>query len=294
MITITDLSKKIGKKTILRNINLTVAEGEIIALVGPNGAGKTTLISCLAGLQKPSSGKVTLWDQPSLSKKNKSSIGVMLQENTSLDNIKVKELLQLFASYHKQPMSVSDVLDLTDLHQQANTYTNKLSGGQKRRLTFGLAMIGNPELIVLDEPTTGMDVASRQIFWKKIQELAQTGKTILLTTHYLEEVEKVAQRILLMKDGQVIHDGTMASIQEDMLQHQIHFDTLQAPSLQQLQELPYVTAVHMDDHHVQLITQNSDETLLELLAEKITLKNLYIYPGNLETVFTNLLTEETI
>ncbi|WP_086314631.1 ABC-2 type transport system ATP-binding protein [Enterococcus sp. 7F3_DIV0205] len=292
MITVKNLTKTIKNKTILKNVSLTVDKGEIIALVGPNGAGKTTLINCLTGLIRLTSGEIELFGKNPMNKKNKINLGVMLQESTTLENVKVKELFTLFRSFYSQPLSLEELLELTGLNEHQNTYTTKLSGGQKRRLTFGLSIIGNPELLFLDEPTTGMDVTSRKIFWEKINKLKEQGKTIILTTHYLEEIEKVATRILLMKQGEIVHDGTLKSIQSEMLQNKMSFQLLDKKDEAKLAELPHVSTIEKETEKITLYTTNSDETLLEIVATKISFKDLLIIPGNLETVFNTLVEEE--
>ncbi|MEI5990607.1 hypothetical protein A5881_002112 [Enterococcus termitis] len=292
MITVNKLTKTINKKTILNQVSLTVNKGEIIALVGPNGAGKTTLINCLTGLIRPTAGKINLFGAKPLNKKNKMKIGVMQQESTTLENVKVKELLTLFRSFYTNPLSLDELLDITGLREHQNTYTTKLSGGQKRRLTFGLSIIGNPELLFLDEPTTGMDVTSRKIFWEKINTLKEQGKTIILTTHYLEEIEKVATRILLMKQGGIVHDGTLESIQSEMLQNKLSFQLLDTHDEAKLTDLPYVSTIEKTENNITLYTSNSDETLIELFTAGIKFKDLLIIPGNLETVFNTLVEEE--
>lgn len=292
MIEVKNLNRVIKGKQILKNVSLSVNKGEVIALVGPNGAGKTTLISCLTGLVRPTSGDIQLFGKNPMNKKNKATMGVMLQDSTTLENIKVKELLTFFSSFYSDPLSLEELLSLTGLEEQKNLYTTKLSGGQKRRLTFGLSIIGKPNLIFLDEPTTGMDVSSRKIFWEKIKTLTNQGKTIILTTHYLEEIEKVASRILLMKQGEIIHDGTMESIQKEMLQNKITYQALDEMSREQLLTLPYVSDVEIEGSKVTLHTSNSDETLVEFLDEKIGFNQLLITPGSLETVFNTLMEEE--
>jgi len=292
MITVNKLTKIIDKTTILNQVSLTVNKGEIIALVGPNGAGKTTLINCLTGLIRPTNGEISLFGASPLNKKNKVKLGVMQQESTTLENVKVKELLTLFRSFYSNPLSLDDLLGITGLTELQNTYTTKLSGGQKRRLTFGLSIIGNPELLFLDEPTTGMDVTSRKMFWEKIQILKEQGKTIILTTHYLEEIEKVATRILLMKQGEIVHDGTLESIQSEMLQNKVSFQLVDDHDEAKLGDLPYVSSIEKKENNVTLYTANSDETLIELFTTEIKFKNLLIIPGNLETVFNTLVEEE--
>ncbi|WP_430606830.1 ABC-2 type transport system ATP-binding protein [Enterococcus sp. AZ170] len=292
MITVTKLTKIMNKKTILNKVSLTVNKGEIIALVGPNGAGKTTLINCLTGLIRPTAGEISLFGTNPLNKKNKMKLGVMQQESTTLENVKVKELLTLFRSFYPDPLSLEALLEITGLNEHQNTYTTKLSGGQKRRLTFGLSIIGKPELLFLDEPTTGMDVTSRQLFWEKINQLKEQGKTIILTTHYLEEIEKVATRILLMKQGEIVHDGTLESIQSEMLQNKLSFQLLDKHAEVKLADLPYVSTVEKVENNITLYSSNSDETLIELFATEIKFKNLLIIPGNLERVFNTLVEGE--
>lgn len=217
----------------------------------------------------------------------------MQQESTTLENVKVKELLTLFQSFYPNPLTLEELLAITGLQKHQDTYTTKLSGGQKRRLTFGLSIIGNPELLILDEPTTGMDVTSRKLFWEKVTELKEQGKTIILTTHYLEEIEHVATRILLMKQGAIVHDGTLESIQSEMLQNKLSFQLLMDHDEAKLGNLPYISSIEKEGKKVILYTSNSDETLIELFAAEIKFKDLLIIPGNLETVFNTLVEEES-
>ncbi len=194
-------------------VSLSIAEGEFLALLGPNGAGKTTLVEMIEGIQKPDKGEISIegktWQQ------NKSSlhqiIGISLQENHFIEKITVKETLRMFASFYKLPFTrVDEVLGMVQLDEKKNTRTAKLSGGQKQRLALGIAMLNNARLLLLDEPTTGLDPAARREIWNILFRLRSEHKvTMILTTHYMEEAEFLCDRIIIMDKGKVLAEGTL-------------------------------------------------------------------------------------
>ena len=202
------LRKSYGDKEAVRGVDLEVRTGEILALLGPNGAGKTTTVEILEGFHQATAGEVrVLGEDPwGGDRALRDRIGIVLQESQPEINLTVRECLELYAGYYSAPRDVDDTIALAGLGEQADQQTTQLSGGQRRRLDVALALIGDPELIFLDEPTTGFDPAARRASWEVISGLRALGTTILLTTHYMEEAERLADRIAVMRDGVIVAD----------------------------------------------------------------------------------------
>lgn len=209
VIKVEKLSKKIKDKEILRNISFEINDGECVALIGPNGAGKTTLIDCLLGDKFMSSGQVAIQGFAPTDPRLKQLISILPQENTVVQDLKVKELLSFFQSIYPNCLSnqeIDDLLRFSD--KQKNQLAGKLSGGQKRLFSFVLALIGRPKILFLDEPTAAMDTSTRQHFWEIVNQLKKNGITIVYSSHYIEEVEHTADRILVLHKGELIRDTT--------------------------------------------------------------------------------------
>ena len=209
VIKVEKLSKKIKDKEILRNISFEINDGECVALIGPNGAGKTTLIDCLLGDKFMSSGQIAIQGFAPTDPRLKQLVSVLPQENTVVQSLKVKELLSFFKSLYPDSLSdkeIDDLLRFSD--KQKNQLAGKLSGGQKRLFSFVLALIGRPKLLFLDEPTAAMDTSTRQHFWEIVDQLKKNGVTIVYSSHYIEEVEHTADRILVLHKGELIRDTT--------------------------------------------------------------------------------------
>ena len=209
VIKVEKLSKKIKDKEILRNISFEINDGECVALIGPNGAGKTTLIDCLLGDKFVSSGQVVIQGFTLIDPRLKQLISILPQENEVVQSLKVKELLSFFKSLYPDSLSdkeIDDLLRFSD--KQKNQLAGKLSGGQKRLFSFVLALIGRPKILFLDEPTAAMDTSTRQHFWEIVDRLKQNGVTIVYSSHYIEEVEHTADRILVLHKGELIRDTT--------------------------------------------------------------------------------------
>ncbi|ORO61208.1 multidrug ABC transporter ATP-binding protein [Streptococcus oralis subsp. oralis] len=209
VIKVEKLSKKIKDKEILRNISFEINDGECVALIGPNGAGKTTLIDCLLGDKFVSSGQIAIQGFAPTNPRLKQLISILPQENTVVQDLKVKELLSFFQSIYPNSLSnqeIDDLLRFSD--KQKNQLAGKLSGGQKRLFSFVLALIGRPKILFLDEPTAAMDTSTRQHFWEIVNQLKKNGVTIVYSSHYIEEVEHTADRILVLHKGELIRDTT--------------------------------------------------------------------------------------
>ena len=213
-IAVRGLRKAYGALEAVRGIDFEVQRGEVFGLLGPNGAGKTTTVEILEGYRKRDAGEVeVLGTDPALAGGEwREQIGVVLQSSAMYETLTPAEMLRLFAGYYREPRPVDEVVELVGLQEKRNERVRRLSGGQRRRLDLGLALIGDPELIFLDEPTTGFDPAARRRAWETIRGLRGLGKTILLTTHYLDEAEQLADRVAVLAQGQIVASGTPAEL----------------------------------------------------------------------------------
>jgi ABC-2 type transport system ATP-binding protein len=211
-IVLSQLSKSYGQVRAVRSIDLMIAPGETVALLGPNGAGKTTTLDMMLGLTRPDGGTVSVFGAPPAAAVRAGWVGAMLQTGSLPDLLKVREAVTLVASHYPHPLAVEDVLRLTGAAEFAGRRTTRLSGGQARRAYFALALVGNPDLFILDEPTSGIDVEGRREFWQTVRSIAEQGKTIVFATHYLEEADAFADRIVLIARGRIIADGPATEI----------------------------------------------------------------------------------
>ncbi|KXT74515.1 ABC transporter, ATP-binding protein [Streptococcus sp. DD10] len=216
IIKVDELNKRFKDKAVLKEISFEVDEGECVALIGPNGAGKTTLLDCLLGDKLITSGHVSIQGLPVTSSKLDYTRAYLPQENVIVQKLKVKELIAFFQSIYPNPLSTQEIDQLLQFdEEQKNQLAEKLSGGQKRLFSFVLILIGRPKLVFLDEPTAAMDTSTRQRFWKMIQDLKSQGVTILYSSHYIEEVEHTADRILVLHQGELIRDTTPLTMRSE-------------------------------------------------------------------------------
>jgi ABC-2 type transport system ATP-binding protein len=213
-IVVRDLTKSYGTVGALRGVSFSVAEGEVFGLLGPNGAGKTTTVEILEGYRDRDGGDaVVLGHDPGTAPRAlRERIGVVLQQSELSPLLTVREMHRLFAGYYERPRDVDEVIDLVGLGEKRDARVKTLSGGQKRRLDLGVALVGDPDLVFLDEPTTGFDPAARRAAWEMIRSLRSLGTTILLTTHYLDEAQQVADRVAVLRDGVIVRQGTPAEL----------------------------------------------------------------------------------
>ena len=213
-IEVSTLTMSYGDREVLRGVDFEVASGEVFCLLGPNGAGKTTTVEILEGFRQRTSGNVTVlgMDPQAQPTRLRERIGIVLQECGFPRQARVKELIDCWRSYYPNPRAASDLLNVVELEDDKNTQVRKLSGGQRRRLDLALALAGDPDLIFLDEPTTGFDPESRRRCWGAIENLRTLGKTVLLTTHYLDEAERLADRVAILRDGQIQVSGTVRHV----------------------------------------------------------------------------------
>jgi ABC-2 type transport system ATP-binding protein len=224
-ISVRDLHKSYGTHEALRGISFEIAEGEVFGLLGPNGAGKTTTVEILEGYRKRDDGSVTvLGHDPARGERTlRERIGVVLQQSQLFQNLSVREIHRMFAGYYDRPRDIDEVIDLVGLGEKRDARVKTLSGGQKRRLDLGVALVGDPDLVFLDEPTTGFDPAARRAAWDMIRSLRSLGKTILLTTHYLDEAEQLADRVAVLREGVIVREGTPAELTGDTQETEIRY-----------------------------------------------------------------------
>jgi len=284
-IEVKELVKKFGNFQAVDHINMTFEPGKITALLGPNGAGKTTTISMILGLMKPTSGEIQVLGQPAGTKALRERVGAMMQDAKAPDGLRVDEVLQLFRSYYKKPLSLEQLLDISGLHGEAKKRASSLSGGQRRRLAFAQCLAGDPELILLDEPTVGMDIEARGRFWDTIRAMAARGRTIILTTHDLEEADAVADYITMIAKGRVVAEGTPAALKAQTALRTISFHTQTMVTEAELLSLPGVEKVEITGARIRLHVQDTDRILGELLKTSWGVSDIDVSAAKLEDAF---------
>jgi ABC-2 type transport system ATP-binding protein len=276
-ISVRDLRKTYGKYEALRGISFEIKEGEVFGLLGPNGAGKTTTIEILEGYRTRDGGgvEVLAFDPERAGSAFRERIGVVLQHSQLWPNLTVAETHRMFAGYYEQPRNVNDVIALVGLDEKRDARVKTLSGGQKRRLDLGVALVGDPDLVFLDEPTTGFDPAARRAAWDMIRSLRSLGKTILLTTHYLDEAEQLADRLAVLREGVIIREGTPAELTGGSTETEVRY-----------RKNGHDVVVHTTDP-----TRLLHELTAEALAEGTELEGLSVRRPTLEDVYLSLTAE---
>ena len=262
LIAVSEVSKNYGEVRAVRGISLTVESGEVVAMLGPNGAGKTTLISLILGTRKPTSGSARLFGLDPRDLKARGRIGVMLQESGVPGMLKVEEIVRLFGSYYPAPLKTSEAIAMAGLTEKAKNLVKDLSGGQRQRLYLALAVCGDPEVLFLDEPTVGMDVEGRRNFIQQIADFAARGRTVVLTTHYLEEADQLARRVVVIDHGQVVADSTPEAIKARVAGKRVTFTTVKPLADSDLADLP-LNSKQIEDHRVRLLTNSPEAVLRE-------------------------------
>uniref|UniRef100_A0A486XPG2 ABC transporter, ATP-binding protein n=1 Tax=Rheinheimera sp. BAL341 TaxID=1708203 RepID=A0A486XPG2_9GAMM len=290
VLAVNTLHKAYNRQPVLQGVTLNLAAGEILAVLGPNGAGKTTLISAILGLIKVDSGDISLFGQFQQGSERsallRQRLGVMMQIGSASANLTVAEQCDLFSSYYRNGKTVAELLQIAGLQAQANSRFGRLSGGQKQRLLFALALAGNPQLLFLDEPTLGMDVQARHALWQQIRELKASGVSIVLTTHYLEEAEQLADNIAVLQRGQIVAQGSPAQLTAQISGKQIYCRTLLSD--QQLLALPAVVQLERQQQRVCLVSQAAEQTVLALLQADADVSALEVKAVALEQAFLQL------
>ena len=302
----TDLHKSYGVVPAVVGIDLNVAPGEVVAVLGPNGAGKTTTIEMLLGLRSPSRGAVWVFGKPPRHVDVRGRVGAMLQDSDAPESLTVTEMVELVGHYYPYALPTADVLRRADLSHHAAKRVAQLSGGQRQRLSFALAIVGDPDLLFLDEPTASLDVHARQAFWQQVEEFAGLGKTILFSTHNLPEADLAADRIVVINQGRVVHDGTPAQIKALIPAKTITMTT--DATLDELGRLEGVKSAVPVDHsethgipaspsyglrRVQLQVAIAEPVLRALFAANRHVEDLTVTEASLEQAFLHL-TGETL
>ena len=276
-IAVRDLRKSYGEVEAVRGISFEVQQGEVFGLLGPNGAGKTTTVEILEGYRRREAGEVeVLGTDPAAAGGDwRERIGVVLQSSAMYETLTVTEMLNLFAGYYREPRPVDEVVELVGLQEKRDNRVRLLSGGQRRRLDLGLALVGDPELMFLDEPTTGFDPGARRRAWETIRGLRSLGKTILLTTHYLDEAEQLADRVAVLRQGEIVASGPPAELTGSAQQTEIRY-----------RENGREVVLHTDEP-----TRLLHELTEKALADGHELEGLVVRRPSLEDVYLSL-TEE--
>ncbi|SYX87114.1 ABC transporter ATP-binding protein [Paenibacillus alvei] len=283
-----NLVKQFGSFHAVNNIDLRFERGQISALLGPNGAGKTTTISMILGLQKPTSGEIKVLGQPAGTRELRHRVGALMQDVKAPDGLNVAEVLNLFRSYYRNPLPLSRLLDLSGLHGEAKRRATSLSGGQRRRLAFAQSLAGNPELVLLDEPTVGMDVEARGRFWDTVRALSNDGRTVVLTTHDLEEADAVADHIAIIAAGTLAASGTSQELKSQTALRTVSFRLQVEQQDKALMQLPGVVKVERASGRIRLHVRNTDEVLSALLQSGWGVSDIDIQSAKLEDAFRSI------
>jgi ABC-2 type transport system ATP-binding protein len=289
--TLENVSKNYGPVKALNQVDLTIRAGELVALLGPNGAGKTTAVKLLLGLASPSSGQTRVFGQDPRNPENRIRTGAMLQVARVPETLKVREHIDLFSSYYPNPLPLADTMKAADVSSIQDRKFGDLSGGQRQRALFALAICGNPDLLFLDEPTVGLDVESRRGLWEEIRKLLARGKTVLLTTHYLQEADALADRVVVINKGSIIAQGTPAEIKAKTGGCKIRFAT--DLDYETLRTLPGVTGIRRDRDAYEIQVREAEPVLRQLLQRDPNLSGLEVASAGLEEAFLALTQENS-
>jgi ABC-2 type transport system ATP-binding protein len=285
------VTRRYGDVTAVDGLSLAIGRGETVALLGPNGAGKTTTLEMLLGLSKPDAGSVALFGGPPADAVARGRVGAMLQDAGLPKAVKVGELVELVRGLYADPLALADVLRLTDLAAVADRQVQRLSGGQRQRVRLALALAGNPDLLVLDEPTAALDVEARRSFWDRVRAYVSEGRTVLFATHRLEEADTVADRIVVIANGRLIADGTPDEVRAAAAVHStVSFSADGLPE-RALAGLPAVQAVDATARRVTLHTADPDKTVRALLQRAPQVRDLEVSRSGMEEAFLTLVQE---
>ena len=285
--------KDYGGSRALNDVDLRIEAGEVVAVLGPNGAGKTTAISLMLGIRKPTSGDVRLFGRSPTDPAARSRCGVMLQESGVPDLLTVKDLLRLFSSYYPRHLPIGDVIRKAGLEGKADSRFGTLSGGQQQRLYYALAICGDPEVLFLDEPTVGLDVAGRRAFMADLKQWVAAGRTVVLTTHYLEEADQLARRIVLIDRGSVIADATPAVIKSRVAGKKVMLRFRSAPPSRLFDSLP-ANSVQVDGDTARILSAEPVAVVREMMRRAgDEVVDIDVVGADLEEAFVHL-TRETV
>jgi len=280
------VSKNYGAIKALRNVDLPIYAGELLALLGPNGAGKTTAVKLLLGLVRPAAGTVRVFGGNPLFPEVRVRTGAMLQVGKVPETLRVREHIELFSSYYPKPLSLTQSLATAGIQSIKDRKFGELSGGQRQRVLFALALCGDPEILLLDEPTVGLDVEARRTLWEQIRSLVARGKTVLLTTHYLQEADALADRVVVINKGAVIAEGTPSQIKAQTAGRKIRCVT--SLTVEEVRSIAGVREVRQDREALEIQALEAEPVIRELLACDRGLSGLEVTSAGLEEAFLAL------
>ena len=277
-----------GRDTVraLDDIDLELEQGKVTSILGPNGAGKTTAVKLMLGLLRPDAGQVELFGRPATQTSVRIRTGAMMQISSLPDTLRVEELIRLFRSYYAHPMDLERVLDVAGLRECRRKLYGHLSGGQKQRVVFALAACGNPDLLFLDEPTVGLDVETRRAFWSQIRRFIELGKTIVLTTHYLEEADALSDRIVVLQNGRICADGSPAKIKASTPSRRVSCVTRLRP--EDVLPHPDVHDARVHRARLEIAASDGEEVVRHLLDLDPTLRDLEVVGAGIDEAFLHL------
>ena len=287
-----DAHKRYGAIAALDGVDLELRGGQVLALLGANGAGKTTAISLLLGLVEPDAGQARLFGRDPRELAARQGVGVMLQSGAIVDTLTVAELLDLTRSYYPDPRSVEDCAAIAGLDGLLKRRYGALSGGQQRRVQFALAICGRPRLLFLDEPTTGLDIEARQGLWRGLRELVAAGTAVLLTTHYLEEAEALADRVVVLAGGRVVADGSLDEVRARVDQRRIRCRTTLDAA--EVARWPLVRAANRDGGRLEVVADAAEDVVRRLLAADPALSGLDVSRAGLAEAFLEITRDTTL
>jgi ABC-2 type transport system ATP-binding protein len=286
------VTRRYGQVTAVDHLSLGIQRGQTVALLGPNGAGKTTTVELLLGLTNPDAGVVRLFGGPPADAVAAGRVGAMLQDAGLPQGARVAELVGLVQSLYPEPLSLQDIVRLADLGDVANRRVERLSGGQRQRVRLALAVAGNPELLVLDEPTAALDVDARRGFWHRVRAYVSAGRTVLFATHRLEEADAVADRVIVIAGGRLLADGTPDQVKAQAAGRSTISMTADGVSRYLLENLPAVETVRQDRGRLTLSTTDPDATIRALLQQAPHVQGLEVTRAGMEQAFLSLTHQE--
>jgi ABC-2 type transport system ATP-binding protein len=296
VVIVKNLTKRYGELIAVNDVSFSIEQGEVFGLLGPNGAGKTTTVEMIEGLRKPDSGSIEVCGIDALKElgKIKEIIGVQLQTTTLYDKIRVKEVIELFGGYYQKSLPTSQILEEVSLTDRKDSFVSTLSGGLQQRLAMAMALVNDPEVLFLDEPTTGLDPQARRNVWSIIEDLKGRGKTVILTTHYMEEAEQLCRRVGIIDQGKIIAMDTPANlIANSGLAATIEFSCVPEEQDKMLQKLAGIGKISRQDNNRFVIHTNESFRVLQEIARisvenALNLKNITVREATLEDVFLSL------
>lgn len=285
-VSVDHVRRTFGSVVALDGVSLSIEPGQIVGLLGPNGAGKSTLLSLITGLRRPDSGTVRIFDEDPRHPSTRTILGVTPQETGLPPTLRVGEVIDFVRGHYPNPMPRDELLDRFDLGGLVKRQTGSLSGGQKRRVAVSLALAGRPRLVLLDEPTTGLDVEGRRALWTALRDYHAEGSTVVVTSHYLEEIEALAERVVVVGAGRILADDSLAAVLGQVRAHRVSFAGDAPESV--VAGLPEVTAVERNRDRWSVLTTDPDALVRRLVTDAVPFSGIEIRGASLEEAFLNL------